>query len=154
MTRPFNLRILIYPQSRRINVSASGRRVFLCFPALALLDVCILICILSPHPSLNLFFSPPSLQCTLFQNTFPPPGSQAPKYRDWCRQLRLITNGERSRAAAAAVSMSKDVLGLHRQSTPSKQLKRKGKAGREHQICGDKTGKSRLMPAECWGFSY
>lgn len=66
----------------------------------------------STFPSLSLSSSELflSLSLSLFTSfllsalhTFPehlfPPGSQATKYSDWCRQLGLITNGKRSRAA-------------------------------------------------------
>lgn len=46
--------------------------------------------------SLHLFFFP-SLCSAHFSRTPFPPGSQATKYSDWCRQLGLITNGKQSR---------------------------------------------------------
>lgn len=52
---------------------------------------------LSLSLSSSLFFP---LRSAHFSRTPFPPGSQATKYSDWCRQLGLITNGKQSRAAA------------------------------------------------------
>lgn len=90
-------------QPNTIRISTLSHRFSFCF-ALALLLAflcCLCLCShlhsLSLCLSLHLFFP---LCSAHFSRTPFPPGSQATKYSDWCRQPGLITNGKQSRAAA------------------------------------------------------
>lgn len=78
-------------------------------------DLCVSICSSHlPFPSPSVFSSAFRLshlsrfphRSAHFSRTPFPPGSQATKYSDWCRQLGLITNGKHGRAAAGGCAVA------------------------------------------------